>query len=147
MLKIVGAVLIVLVGAAFGIRASERLRQRYKRLYKHYLFIGDTADMMRLGADVTEIYQCEKAKELISAVGYTAEVIEDGLGREDLQILSQFYGELGMGDLEAGISRCETYRDILQKQVAAAENELRGKARLYSMMGVFSGLFIAILLM
>ncbi len=147
MLKIIGAVLVVLVGATFGIRASERLRQRYKRLYKHYLFIGDTADMMRLGVNITEIYQCEKAKELLSADGYTAKVIEEGLLRDDLHILSEFYSGLGMGELEAGVSRCETYRNIVQKQVEAAESELHGKARLYSMLGVFSGLFIAILLM
>lgn len=147
MQKIIGAVLIVTVCAAFGIRASERLRQRHKRLYKHYLFIGTAADMMRLGADMTEIYSSPKARELLTADGYTAKVIEEGLQEADLRILSEFYGELGMGDLEAGISRCEAYCAIVKKQLDTAENEVHGKARLYSILGVFSGLFIAILLM
>ena len=147
MLKIIGAALIVAVGSGFGLRASERLRIRRNLLYKHYLFIGEAADLMRLGAYITEIYKSQKAKELLSAEGYNATVISEGLNREDLRILVEFYTELGMGDLEAGLSRCKTYRTIVKTQLDAAENELHSKARLYSIFGVFSGLFIAILLM
>ncbi len=147
MLKIIGVILTVAVGAAFGIRAAERLCLRYKKLFAHCLFIGEAADMMRLGAELCEIYSLPSARGLLCADGYSAQLIEDGLGKEDVRLLSEFYSSLGMSDLEAGIARCKTYKEIVEKRLSEAEHQMKSKSRLYSILGVFSGLFVAILLM
>ena len=147
MLKIIGAVLTVAVGAAFGIRASEKLRLRYKKLLAHSLFIDEATDMMRMGASLSEIYTLPSAEALLSAEEYRVAVREEGLWTTDLRLLSEFYTSLGMGDTEAELSRCHSFLKIIEKRLSEAEQDMKSRSRLYSLLGVFSGLFVAILLM
>ena len=147
MLKIIGAVLTVAVGAAFGMRASDKLRLRYKKLLAHSLFISEASDMMRMGATLSEIYTLPSAETLIAAESYTAAVMEEGLRSADIRLLSEFYASLGMGDTEAEIARCSTFLKIMEKRLSEAEQDMKSRSRLYSLLGVFSGLFVAILLM
>ena len=147
MLKIIGAVLTVAVGAAFGMRASDKLRLRYKKLLAHSLFISEASDMMRMGATLSEIYTLPSAEMLIAAESYTAAVMEEGLRSADIRLLSEFYASLGMGDTEAEITRCSTFLKIMEKRLSEAEQDMKSRSRLYSLLGVFSGLFVAILLM
>jgi stage III sporulation protein AB len=147
MLKIIGAVLTVAVGAAFGMRASDKLRLRYKKLLAHTLFISEASDMMRMGATLSEIYTLPSAETLIAAESYTAAVMEEGLRSADIRLLSEFYASLGMGDTEAEIARCSTFLKIMEKRLSEAEQDMKSRSRLYSLLGVFSGLFVAILLM
>lgn len=147
MLKIIGAVLTVAVGAAFGMRASDKLRLRYKKLLAHSLFISEASDMMRMGAALSEIYKLPSATTLIAAESYTAAVMKEGLRSADIRLLSEFYASLGMGDTEAEIARCSTFLKIMEKRLSEAEQDMKSRSRLYSLLGVFSGLFVAILLM
>lgn len=147
MLKIIGAVLTVAVGAAFGMRASDKLRLRYKKLLAHSLFISEASDMMRMGVTLSEIYKLPSAEKLIAAESYTAAVMEEGLRSADIRLLSEFYASLGMGDTEAEIARCSTFLKIMEKRLSEAEQDMKSRSRLYSLLGVFSGLFVAILLM
>lgn len=72
-------------------------------------------------------------------------VVNEDLNRDDQRLLAEFFSGLGMGDLEAGIARCTTYRELLHKHVCDAEQEMKQKSRIYSLLGVFSGLLTAIL--
>ncbi len=145
MLKTVGCILTVAVGAAIGIRAADRLRSRYKKLLSHYIYIGEIADLMRRGAPLDEVFMSERANGLIVADGYRVQVAREDLKYEDQKLISEFFSGLGMGDLEAGIARCDTYKELLHKRVSEAEQEMKQKSRIYSLLGVFSGILIAIL--
>lgn len=145
MLKTIGCIITVAVGAAIGIRAADRLRARYKRLLSHYIYIGEISDLMRTGAPLGEVFVSDSAKGIIKAEGYHIQIVSDDLNRDDQRLLSEFFSGLGMGDLEAGIARCATYRELLHKRVCDAEQEMKQKSRIYSLLGVFSGILTAIL--
>ncbi len=145
MLKTVGCIITVAVGAALGIRAADRLRCRYKKLLSHYLYIGEISDLMRTGAPLEEVFASNSAKGLVESEGYRVQVLCDDLNRDDRRLLSEFFSGLGMGDLDAGIARCATYRELLYKRVSDAEQEMKQKSRIYSLLGVFSGIMTAIL--
>jgi stage III sporulation protein AB len=100
-----------------------------------------------MGATISEIYTLLSAETLIAAESYTAAVMEEGLRSADIRLLSEFYASLGMGDTEAEIARCSTFLKIMEKRLSEAEQDMKSRSRLYSLLGVFSGLFVAILLM
>ena len=145
MLKFIGVVLTVATGALVGLRASEKLRQRYKKLNEYSICIGEISDGIRTGAELERIFSQPKAAALFDANGYHISVKEQWLTGEDTKLLEEFLLLLGMGDTEAQISRCSTYRELVRKRACEAEENMRSKSRLYSVLGVFSGLFVAII--
>lgn len=147
MFKCIGLILTVLTGAAVGFRASERLRFRYKKLLKYYVYIGELSDRMRTGVELERLFCDEKAAELISADGYRITLKRDGLNSGDIELLEEFFKALGMGDIEAQTARTATYRELLGTRVSDAEQDMRSKSRLYSLIGLFSGIFTAIIFM
>lgn len=146
MLKISGLLMIIAVGGILGFRASEFLRLRNNKLTKYCLFIGEIADLMRLGRDLEHIYKTPRAKELLIVSGYFVKVKEDGLLTEDKALLTEFFSKLGMGDLSSGLALCESYLKIISTKKEEAEKQVIEKARLYSLLGIFSGIFVAIIL-
>lgn len=145
MLRVIGCILTVGVGGAAGARAAGRLRSRYKKLLSHYIYIGEISDQMRIGVGLEEIFKSSSANGLIQADGYEVTVDGTDLNTEDRLLITRFFSELGMTDLEAGISRCTVYRELIYKRVCDAEQEMKSKSRLYSMLGLFFGLLTAIL--
>ncbi len=146
MLKAIGAVLIIAVGTAIGFRASNRLCKRYQRLCDFCLFIGEISDKMRIGLELESIFQGERAKKLCICDGYIVRVRGEYLSGEEKRLLEEFFEGLGMSDTAAGISRCSAYRELLTAGAKEAEREMRSKSRLYGILGLFSGIFISILL-
>lgn len=146
MLKLFGLVCIVLVGASFGLKASLKLSARYKRLVDFYIFLGEICDCMRVGYDIEGIFAKESAEKLFTLNGYKITPKTSNLQKKDTEILEEYLSNLGMTDLEAGINRTEVYRALLQKQIEQAEGEMKEKSRLYSLLGIFAGIFVAIIL-
>lgn len=145
MLKLIGVALTVVTGALVGIRASEKLRQRCRKLNEYYIFIGEISDGIRMGAELERIFSQPKASALFDAEGYNISVKEQWLNGEDTRLLEEFVELLGMGDTKAQILRCSTYRELVKKRAFEAEENMKSKSRLYSILGLFSGLFAAII--
>lgn len=145
MLKTVGLAMVFSVCTLIGFRASERLRCRYKKLLSHYILIEEIAELMRVGTELETVFKNERAADLLIADGYSASVKPEELNAEDIRLLEEFFGQLGMGDIEAQLSRCATYRELLSKRVYDAEQEMKSKSRLYSLLGIFFGIFAVII--
>ena len=146
MLKVIGIILTVAVSSAVGLRAAARLTARYKKLQSFCAFIDEIADRMRLGEELERIYKSPAAKGLLLSDGYNAAVIREGITNEDADMLDGFFKTLGMGDTESCVSRCTLFSEIVKKEAAKAENEMNSKSRLYSLLGLLGGIFIAIIL-
>lgn len=145
MLKGIGAVIILAVSTAFGIRASGKLRHRYKKLLAFYIFIGELADRMRSGRELSEIYG-ETAQGLLEYCNFEVKILQEGLNKEDISLLSDFFKGLGMSELSAAEERCRTYRELILKRMSAAEKEMNEKSRLYGVLGASAGAFLVILI-
>ncbi|MBO7217937.1 MAG: hypothetical protein J6V50_04475 [Clostridia bacterium] len=146
MLKLFGSLLIVVVSAAFGLRASFSLKERKEKLSEFILLIDEIEDMIRQGAALEIIYKSERAKRLLNVSGYLASPKEEGLKTGDVKLLSEFFSKLGMGDSKSALTLCEDYGKIVGKKFSESEKQVGEKAKLYSLLGVFFGIFIAILL-
>lgn len=145
MIKLLGFVLIVSVGAGIGIRAAERLHSRYRRLTQWYDFIGEVSDKIRLGTELLNICSTERAKCLFDIKDYRVTVKAICLKKEETDLIEQFFSGLGMGDTQSGVERCVAFREIILKWVLEAEQEMKSKSRLYSLLGVFCGIFVALI--
>lgn len=146
MFKAIGIIMLISVCGISGVRASALLHLRKYKLREFCFLIGEIEDKMRLGVELEKIYKTKKAKKLLKVSGYTVTVIEEGLSTDDKILMTDFFSKLGMGDLQSGLALCENYRQILHKKTAEAEKEASEKSRLYSVLGLCSGIFIAILL-
>ncbi len=145
MLKLIGVALTVITGALVGIRASEKLRQRYRKLSEYVICIGEISDGIRMGAELERIFSQPRASALFDADGYNVSVKKEWLTKEDIRLLEEFTSLLGMGDTKAQILRCSTYSQLVKKRTLEAEENMKSKSRLYSILGLFSGLFTAII--
>ena len=146
MLKAIGIIAVITVSTLIGFKLSENLRVRYKKLTDFTLLIGDISDRIRTGTAFNELIQNEKAKEIVELNGLKAIVKGEGLTSKDKVVLEDFFMSLGLGDTESEIKKCETYLSLVKKQRAEAEEQVKAKAGLYSKLGFFAGLFVAVIL-
>lgn len=150
LMKISGAVLLCLTGTAIGINALSRLKKRADALdwyYKAAALIGS-----RIGGTAAELYDilntlCGKDEYLRLSRPFKVELNFEALNSDDSRILSEFFGELGNGGIEQEVKRCEMYSKILESRYKKSRDEYLQKAKLYKMLGLFSGLSIAIIIM
>lgn len=146
MLKAMGIVAVILSCWGTGIYFGWRLRERKTKLSAICLFIKELSDRIRTGAPIEGI---------ISDIGqpagiYWKELRPDfdvySLTKSDQKLLSEFLSEIGMGDTVSQVKRCDAYTQLFREQELRAKEQVKEKAGLYAKLGVFSGLFIAVML-
>ena len=145
-LKSIGAVLIILTGTFCGLKLSRKLTLRKNKLKGFYLYFQEISDRIKTGEELISIYESKTAKNLIKREGFKVSLWEEGLNMEDKKLLTEFFSFLGMGDTNSQVSRCQIYREFVNKRLEEAEKEVREKSKLYTSLGVSFGLFIVILL-
>ncbi len=69
-----------------------------------------------------------------------------GLKSKDKSLIERFGAELGHTDIEGQIAHCEVTAKLLEAQIEQAREEKKKKSRLFSMLGLFSGTGIALLI-
>lgn len=146
MLKFFGILTIIAVSTLYGLRASTNLKLRRKRLGLYLRLIGEIEDKIRLRKGLDEIFSEGLAVELIQYENFSATFKKEGLKQSDIDILNEFFSLLGLGDIKSQTELCKTYLGLLGKKEKEAEAETSQKAKLYSLLGFFFGLFVAILL-
>lgn len=146
MLKIVGMILLVCACTAIGFTLSENLRIRHKKLSGFSVLLQDISDGIRTGNELSSIFKEKSFLELTTFEELNPKAKAEGLSSKDKQILSDFFESLGMGDTPSQITRCETYIELIKTQEKEAAEQVRAKAGLYSRLGFFAGLFIAVML-
>ncbi len=148
-IKIIGLAFIVLSGFLLGRKNSLQLKNRADALewfYFSVLCIGQK--ISGTAAEIYDILNTILGKEnyLTLKKPFCVQIKNGHLNKDDQKIIEEFFAELGMGNIESQIKRCETYADILKQRWASADNEYIKKSKLYKMLGLFSGLSIAVLL-
>lgn len=146
MLKIIGLILVVAAFTGVGFFRAEALRYRHLRLREICLFIEETADRIRTGEELYHIIDLCGQKAGIFVEDYHTRIDRKGLTAEDIRLAEGFFSELGMGDTESQLKRCEVYLQMLRKNEAEACVEAHTKTSLYGKLGFFAGLFAAIIL-
>ncbi len=114
---------------------------RHKRLSEYRLLIGEISESIRAGKPLEQA----ASGELVKFRGMEPEIKTEGLQKKDRVLLEEFFSSLGMGDTLSEIKRCEAYAEFVKKQEAEAEAQVKAKAVLYSKLGFFAGLFIAVM--
>ena len=141
-----GALALIITGSLIGIRLSKNLELRKRKLNGFYIFIRELCGGIKTGEEIDSILESSSAKNLVYKDGLNIKPVPEYLKKEDLKVLTEFFSLVGMGDAESQILRCETYSELIKKRLVSAELEVKEKAKLYTTLGFFSGLFIVILL-
>lgn len=148
-MKTIGFILIVITGTAAGLNLSGKLKKRTIALKWYFLAINKIAD--KIGGTGAELYDiintiCGSTDYLVLKKPFAVDLKNTYLNTADRQAAEEFFAELGMGDSESQIKRCKIYANIFAQRLEAAEKEYNEKSKLYKMLGLFSGLSLAILL-
>lgn len=68
------------------------------------------------------------------------------LTEEDIALIYSFGEKLGTSDIAGQVDNCQLHIQLAEEQLTAASKEYREKGRLYTMLGFFAGLTLAIFL-
>jgi hypothetical protein len=134
--KLSGFTLIILTTYIAGYLKSNSLNLRRKKLIAIKSAINDLKQRIRLSH--TEI------DKLISVSFKDILDIYSNLEKRDIEIIKDFFNDIGMSDSKAEYERCEVYISLLNTQIAEAEKNYTDLSKLYKSIGFLSGIFICI---
>ncbi len=147
-IKVLGAVLIILTGAGFGFLASVKLTLREKQLAEYEGGISELKTRL--------YYEGNEKERLIKGV-FTKKEIEylndgkikiaaDALTNEDKKILEDFFRRLGSTERDGEVRRADMCLELLKVQREKAQAASREKKDLYKSLGLCCGIFGSILM-
>ena len=146
MLKGIGIAALILACWGTGIYFGWRLKERRSRLSAICLFIGELSDRIRTGSEIGEIISEIGDRAGITYQDLTPCFEPDYLIKSDKKLLSEFFEGLGLGDTESQCERCRVYSDLFRGQETLAAEQAKEKSGRYGKIGIFSCLFIAVML-
>ena len=134
--KITGFILVISTSAFIGFLKSGELFLRYKKLNKIQKNIADLKQRIRLhGGEINNLI-------LLSFEEFPLDYLH--LQKCDIEILNDFFANIGMGDTKSEYERCELYINLLKAKADEAKSKYQELGRLYKTIGLFSGIFICI---
>ncbi len=159
-LKIFGALLLSFAGFLGGSYFVRRLqaRQRFFREMEAFLSALSTAlryqsaDIFTLVNSSTELFCFSQAESGLSFSDCWNRRLPTlakrwSLSAQDVVLLREFGAQLGATDAQGQLAHIECYQSLFQKQQREAEENLRGKAKLYQTLGLFTGVSAALMLL
>ncbi len=146
MLKTLGLILVATTLTGAGFLGAQRVKDRYERLKNICIFIREATDRIRMGKELFEIVDNCGQKAGIYTENHILKIDSKGLNTEDAELFENFVSQLGMGDTESQLKRCETYLFLMRKNENSAYDEAKTKTSLYGKLGFFAGLTAAIIL-
>ena len=146
MFKWVGVLLLFFASSAFGFYKAAELKSRQKRLLSICLFIEAASVRIRMGEEIKSIVSSIGGDAGFFAKDYDFFVLPDSLKPADIKLADDFLKGIGMGDTEAELKRCQTYKELFEREYKDAETQMKEKGSLYGKLGVFIGLLIGIVL-
>ena len=143
--KISGVITVFTVCSMAGFLKSFGLKKRHKKLLAIYRSMSDLRERIRMGGGEIErlVYLCfeedtasiSEGKAIINAMY---------LKKADVEILEEFFRDLGMSDSDSEYERTGLYMSLILKISDEAEKKCGELCRLYSSLGILCGLFICI---
>ena len=149
LVKLIGALFLSVTGFLSGKSFVDRLKKRSDVLSWHYKAIGKIGTY--IGGTAKELEDIIKSISgysfyLTLSKPFSINVKTEWLKDSDINLLTEFFGSLGEGEIESEVARCKMYSDLLKEAHLSANREYLEKSRLYKMLGLFSGLTVAIIL-
>ncbi len=68
------------------------------------------------------------------------------LTKSDIALLKEFGNELGKTDVDGQLKHIELYKNLFQKELVTAEEDIINKSKLYRIMGLFVGISTALMI-
>lgn len=102
--------------------------------------------------DMELLWQCQLALKIGKSFdeawksGVIAGTKGMGLKPKDKHLIERFGTELGNSDIEGQIAHCEVTTKLLEEQIEQARDEKKKKSKLFSMLGLFFGTGVALLI-
>ena len=137
--KVLGFILIIFTTASIGFLKSAGLCNRYKKLQSIQKGISELKERIRMGGGEIDRLLTSSFHEY--PINYT--FLEKG----DIEILDDFFSNVGLSDTKTEYERCEIYINLLKNKIEEANEKYRETARLYKSIGFLSGVFICIFLL
>lgn len=145
-IKILGCMSVIFCCTFFGINRAQTLKKRAETLTKLILSMDAFIQYIRIGNDdINTILKRNLPKGItVCREGIYAEG-KMGLNDEDRTLLNEFFKEMGMGDRESEINRCESYKILIEKQLKKAEMDIDEKYKVFSYCGFMTGIVLSLL--
>ena len=143
--KISGVITVYTVCSMAGFLKSFGLKKRHKKLLAIYRSMSDLRERIRMGGGEIErlVYLC--FEEDTASISEGKAIINTMyLEKADVEILEEFFRDLGMSDSDSEYERTGLYMSIILKISDEAEKKCGELCRLYSSLGILCGLFICI---
>ncbi len=150
LVKLIGALFLCVTGFLSGKTFVDKLKRRSDALSWHYKAIGKIGTY--IGGTAKELEDIIKSISgysfyLTLSSPFSVNVNTDSLKISDVNLLTEFFGSLGEGEIEAEVARCKMYSNLLKEAHESARREYLEKSKLYKMLGLFAGLTISIVIM
>lgn len=159
LLKLCGAALLTLSGLLGGCWYARRLGIRRDFLRSFIAFLDALATLLRYRAE--DIYTSvnssgelfhfpPEARSQPFPQAWESQIspfpARYALSRQDFTLLREFGAELGATDIQGQLSHIALYRTLFEKQLAAANEDIKSKAKLYRTLGLFTGASAALMM-
>jgi stage III sporulation protein AB len=167
MLKFICLAVIIVAAYSVGFYFKAALARRLVILRQTSLALEKIMLMLRFRGDTLhDIFTALKADSRLDELTFIGEILDNmddksfaesyalavenfhpvGLKETDRELLKGIGSELGVSDTEGQLSSLLMYQEELETLTASAKTEVKEKSKLYSSLGLLSGVFAAILL-
>lgn len=137
--KISGFILIIFTTGSIGFLKSLEIGNRYKKLQSIQKGIGELKERIRMGGGEID--------RLLTSSFHEYPINYSYLEKSDIEILNDFFSNVGLSDTKTEYERCEVYINLLKNKIEEANTKYRETSRLYKSIGLLSGVFICIFLL
>lgn len=166
-IKFCGAVIIVVSGTLCGIYAAKSVENRVKFLEQYVMFLTQVKTMICYGAiSVSEILKSVNAVPLVSPLLDECGIsMSDGMSfeaawhkavnkeykkklftAEDKMLLCSFGETFGNSDADGETTKTELHIALVSERLNKIREEHLSKNKLYRIVGMFSGIAIALII-
>lgn len=104
--------------------------------YNKLTYINDVIDKMNAGFDFFDAWK----KSINTFIKISA------LRRDDEYLLISFASNFGQSDAQGQAAECDACINLLEMRIEALKSKAENGIKIYNMLGILSGIFIAIIL-
>jgi stage III sporulation protein AB len=164
--KLIGAVFIIITASITGFRMSECVSLRENRLRLILLMTDKVSSLIEYGSlhvsEIISVLSADRAFEKLRFLKKTSELITSGknfydaweqavngdgtLGEQEREVLLLIGSSLGRSNKKGQLSMLKLHSDSIRGIIALLTPELNSKKKLYSSLGVLSGVFLSVML-
>ncbi len=167
MLKIIGAIIIVICGTALGITSSNNLSSRVDFLENFLKFIVFTEKEITYSTDslsniISKFDSNGNFKKFLticqnelkndasffdswsSAIGEVSKNLK--LSERDITIVKNFGQSLGTSDIESQSIHCQLHKNLINDEISDAREVKKNKSKLYVTLGICGSITLVLIL-